>query len=225
MATTMRRCRILTVDDHPMVRIGLEQLISDQPDLEICGACESAEEALRLVETTRPDVVLLDLSLKGANGLTLIRDLRLRHRAARILVYSMHDEMLFAERAIQAGAMGYVNKQTDTDELLDAIRRVAQGGVAVSPRVAEGLLVRVAAGDLETGRDPVSSLSNREIEVFQLLGRGLTVRQIAEQLNRSVKTVETHRERIARKLNLNSSAELIRRAVEWVVEADRARHA
>lgn len=225
MPTTMRRCRILTVDDHPMVRIGLEQLISDQPDLEICGACESAEEALKLVETTRPDVVLLDLSLKGANGLTLIRDLRLRHRAARILVYSMHDEMLFAERAIQAGAMGYVNKQTDTDELLDAIRRVAQGGVAVSPRVAEGLLVRVAAGDLETGRDPVSSLSNREIEVFQLLGRGLTVRQIAEQLNRSVKTVETHRERIARKLNLNSSAELIRRAVEWVVEADRGKPA
>lgn len=221
MQAPERPYRILTVDDHPMVRMGLEQLIADEPDLEICGECESAEEALRLVETTRPDLVVLDLSLKGTHGLTLIRDIKARFRGVPILVYSMHDEMLFGERALQAGARGYVNKQADTDELLEAMRKVLQGGVAVSPQVAEGMLARVAEGGLQPGRDPVATLSNRELEVFQLLGRGLTVRQIAERLNRSMKTVETHRERIARKLHVGGSAELIRRAVEWVIESDR----
>ena len=221
METVTRRLRILTVDDHPLVRMGLGQLISDQVDLEICGECEGPDDALAMVAAVQPDVVVLDLALKNANGLTLIRDLKARHRGIRILVYSMHDEMLFAKRAIQAGAMGYVNKQADTEELLDAMRKVAQGAVAVSPRVAEGLLARVADGELDSGRDPVTTLSNRELEVFQLLGRGMTVRQIAERMHRSIKTVETHREHIAHKLDVHGSAELIRLAVEWVVEADR----
>ena len=213
METVTRRLRILTVDDHPLVRMGLGQLISDQVDLEICGECEGPDDALAMVAAVQPDVVVLDLALKNANGLTLIRDLKARHRGIRILVYSMHDEMLFAKRAIQAGAMGYVNKQADTEELLDAMRKVAQGAVAVSPRVADG--------ELDSGRDPVTTLSNRELEVFQLLGRGMTVRQIAERMHRSIKTVETHREHIAHKLDVHGSAELIRLAVEWVVEADR----
>jgi len=218
--TNARRARILIVDDHPLVRVGLAQLVSDQPDLEMCGECESAEEALRLIETAQPDVVVVDLSLKSGHGLTLIRDIRSRYKAIRVLVYSMHDELLFAERALQAGAMGYVNKQTGTEELVSAIRKVVQGSLAVSPRIAETVLSRALDGEWERPTDPVALLSNRELEVFELLGRGLAVRQIAERLHRSVKTVETHRERIMRKLRLNSAPELMRRAVEWVIEND-----
>jgi DNA-binding NarL/FixJ family response regulator len=204
-----------------MVRIGLTQIIFDEPDLELCGESKDAAGVLALIDSQQPDVVVIDISLGNSNGLTLIHDIKKTHKSLKMLVYSMHDELLFAPRAIHAGAMGYVNKNAPPTEVIDAIRKILQGRMAVSDRVAEGLLTHLAGAGAKPAQDLVALLSNRELEVFELLGRGATAREIAERLCRSVKTIETHRERIMAKLGLDSSAKLVRQAVEWVTEQDR----
>ena len=215
------RARILIVDDHPMIRAGLTQLLSAQPGLEVCGECQDAAGVLPFIDTHHPDLIVIDISLQNSSGLTLIQDIKKRHRAQKMLAYSMHDEGLFAVRAIQAGAMGYLEKSAHPRETIDAIRKVLQGHLAVSQRVTDSLVANMAAPGADSCRSRVETLSNRELEVFEFLGRGLSIREIAERLNRSVKTIESHRERILSKLGLVSSVKLVRQAVEWVTEQDR----
>jgi len=211
----MSRARVLIVDDHPVVRLGLKEMISDEPDIEVCGLAESASEALAAVEREAPDLVIVDLSLPDRNGLELIKQIRSRSNSPKILVNSMHSEKLFAQRVLKAGAQGYISKDEDTEELAKAIRKVLDGGVYLSEEMTQHLLQVTAGGDPAREDLGVDALSDRELEVFGLLGKAVTTRQIAKQLNLSVKTIETHRENIKTKLGLKNNNELIRRAVEW----------
>jgi DNA-binding NarL/FixJ family response regulator len=211
------KSRIMLVDDHPLVRRGLAEIISHEPDLEICGDAGDVQEALREVERAQPDLIVVDLTLKTGHGLELIEKLRDRNPHIKTLVSSMHDETLFAERVLRAGAMGYISKQEPPEMLLRAIRQVLRGEMYLSPRMTSRLLHGVAKGR-STSQDPVEGFSNREIEVFEMIGQGQTIQQIAMRLHLSPKTVETHREKVKQKLNLKSSAELNRRAVQWVLE-------
>jgi len=212
-----KRHRVLLVDDHPLVRRGLADVIGREPDLEVCGEAADVTEAMQAVERTDPDLVVVDLSLKSGHGIDLIEQINARSDRIKVLVSSMHDEVLFAERVLRAGAMGYVTKQESPDTLLAAIRQVLRDEVYLSPRMTNRLLHRAVSDSAAPG-NPLEALSNREIEVFEMIGQGLTTQQIARRLQLSVKTVETHREKIKQKLNLKNSAELSRRAVQWVLE-------
>jgi len=218
-SSRMKKHRVFLVDDHPLVRRGLANVITGEPDLEVCGEASDVLEALREVEKAGPDIVVVDLSLKSGHGIDLIEQLKTRDERIKTLVSSMHDEMLFAERVLRAGAMGYVSKQEPPETLLQAIRQVLRGEMYLSPRMTNRLLHRVATGTLPP-QNPIQGLSNRELEVYEMIGQGLTMQQIAAKLNLSPKTVETHREKIKQKLNLKNSAELNRRAVQWVLERE-----
>jgi DNA-binding NarL/FixJ family response regulator len=211
--------RILIVDDHAVVRHGLRELLSHEPDLEVCGEAADVQEAQRLVESLSPDMAIVDLSLKDGSGIDLIKRLHAAHPRLRVLVASMHDEGLFAERALSAGAKGYVSKHESVERMVEAIRQVLQGEVYLSPQMTARLLARgtVPAASV-TPQSPVSRLSDREIEVFEAIGRGRTTREIAETLFLSIKTIETHRENIKRKLGLANNTELIRHACRWCLE-------
>ncbi len=212
----MSKARVFIVDDHPLVREGLGARIAAQRDMEVCGEAVEAEAALAQVDAAKPDLVIVDLSLRESNGLSLIKKLMQRDAHPKILVLSAHDESVFAERALRARAQGYVNKQEAQGKVLDAIRAVLRGELYVSSDVAQRLLGR-AVGDRRTGGG-VESLSNRELEIFELIGRGNGTRAIAEQLHLSVHTIETHRENIRVKLGLRNGTELLRHAVQWVLE-------
>ena len=211
-----RPCRIVIVDDHPVVRLGLRQMLKREQDLEVCGEAEGAAEALSVIEETSPDVVVVDISLKSGSGLALVKQLAAADRSIRTLVSSMHDETLFAERALRAGAAGYINKEEAIDRMVEAIRRVRSGSIYLSQPMTDRILQSIACGDLERGRAPLEQLSDRELEVFELIGQGLTTRATADHLGLSVKTVETYRENIKNKLNLDNNNELICRAAQWV---------
>jgi DNA-binding NarL/FixJ family response regulator len=221
LTVAAEKARILIVDDHPLVRAGLRALIGGESDLEVCGEAEGIAQTLTLAQATGPRVVIIDLSLSDGSGLELIKRLHRRHPELLILVCSMHEESLFAERALRAGARGYVNKHEATDRVVEAIRQVLSGGVYLSPTMTQRLLLGVTGGTGSARTDdwpPLADLSDRELEVFGLIGAGLGTTQIAERLCLSVKTVETHREKLKRKLNLVSGAELARRAVQWQLE-------
>lgn len=209
--------RIFIVDDHPIVRDGLSELISQEPDLVVCGEAGDVPEAMRKIKESHPDVVVVDLSLRSGHGIDLIEQIKAHDGRIKMLVASVHGEELYAERALRAGADGYVNKQESTRTILEAIRQVMRGEVYLSPEMAKRLLHAVLGGEPRCD-DPVATLSNRELEVFELIGDGLTTRQIAERLHLSPKTIETHRDKIKAKLNLASGNELTRRAVQWVLE-------
>jgi DNA-binding NarL/FixJ family response regulator len=212
-----QKTRILVVDDHPIVRLGIRQMIDPYPDLEICGEAESAETALQLAARLKPDLALVDLSLTEGTALGLIGALRERAAGLRVLVLSMHDEALFAERALRAGARGYIMKQAAVEGLIAAIRHVASGQIYVSEKMTQRVLERV--GDItDPGQGPIgllASLSNRELEVFNLIGQGKSTVAIAAQLELSVKTVETYRSNIKTKLNLADANDLVRLATSW----------
>ncbi|HEX5037850.1 MAG TPA: response regulator transcription factor [bacterium] len=212
---TPERARILIVDDHPVVRQGLALLIGQQPDLSVCGEAEDAFRALSAIEALKPDLVLADVSLKGADGIELTKDIKARFPSVPVLVLSMLDESFYAERALRAGAKGYVMKQEATDKILTAIRRVLGGEVFVSDKMVSRMLQKMA-GDSAAGGSPVDLLSDREMTVFQLIGRGYSTARIAEDLHLSVKTVETHRAHIKEKLNLADAAELSGYAGQWL---------
>ncbi len=212
--------RILIVDDHPVLRKGLRCLLSGAADLEVCGEAADTGAALTEVDATHPDLVLVDISLPGASGLELIKQLAARPTPPKMLVVSMHDESLFAERALRAGAMGYVNKEEAADTIVDAIRHVLKGKVYLSQQMTERMLLQVAHSEQPQAQSPVASLSDRELEVFEHIGHGLGTREIAEQLGLSVKTIETYRENIKRKLGLDTNTELIRRAVHWLLDRE-----
>lgn len=210
--------RVLIVDDHPIVREGLASLLSKQPDFEICGEADDVPNAFRLVEGTHPDVVTVDLSLENGSGLDLIRRISELDSSIRLVVCSLFDETLYAERALQAGALGYVNKQEATRTIVQAIRTVLDGEVYLSDRMSQRLAKRLIGGRHKLERPAVDRLSDRELEVFQLIGAGLTTPEIAQKLHLGIKTIETHRRHIKEKLNLENTAQLARDAAKWVVE-------
>jgi len=210
--------KIVIVDDHPIVRAGLAALIATQSDLEVCGQAEDADTALRLIESEAPHLAVVDLSLKESNGLDLIKRLRVAFGNVRILVSSIHDEVVYAERALNAGALGYINKQEATRNMLAAIRQVLRGQVYLSPRMSECLLHRMVGSRGDEGSDAVETLSDRELEVFRMIGRGMTSGDIADRLHLSPKTVQTYRQRIKLKLGIETAAELATRASRWVLE-------
>ena len=209
--------RILIVDDHPLVRSGFAQLIGDCADLEVCGEAGNMAEALEQVATTRPDLAIIDLSLAGGSGLDLIERIRARDKNLLMLVASMHDETLYAERVLAAGARGYINKQEAQDRIIQAIRQVLDGKVYLSQQMTERMLSGMVAAPSEK-RD-IDNLSNRELQVFELIGHGVATGQIAKQLNLSTKTIETHQAHIKKKLGLGSAHELTQRAIRWVMDS------
>jgi len=207
--------KIFIVDDHPMMREGLAQLIGQANDLIVCGEADDAAQALEQIEKLKPDLALVDITLRSTSGLELIKDLRIRVPGLSILVISMHDESLYAERVLRAGGRGYVMKQEGGKKLMEAIRHVLNGKTYVSEKISAKIL------DLFSGRpaessSPVERLTDREFEVFQLIGRGLSTKEIADKLHVSAKTVEVHRVNIKTKLNVGTAPELIRFAVRWV---------
>jgi DNA-binding NarL/FixJ family response regulator len=203
------------VDDHPLVREWLTNLINQQIDLTVCGESETAPQALQAIAVAKPDVAVVDLSLKDSSGIELIKSLRESQPGVAVLVLSMHDESQYAERALRAGARGYVMKRETTRKVIEAIRRILEGRIYVSEKVAESMAGQVAHRKSSPDRSPVEQLSDRELEVFEMLGQGQGTRQIAESLRVSVKTVQAYCARIKDKLNLNSATELLREAIRW----------
>ncbi len=208
-----RAHRVLIVDDHPIVRQGLRQLIDQEEDLKVCGEAADVREAHAALQQTQPNVVVLDLSLRGSNGIDLIKDIRSKYGQLPVLVFSMHDESIYAERLLSAGANGYIMKEATADQLLAALRQVLAGELYVSKHVKTRMMERSAAGGREQTGDRTERLSNRELEILGLLGRGKTTRQVAERLSLSVKTVDSHRQRIKKKLGLQTSAQLTQFAI------------
>ncbi len=209
--------RILIVDDHPVVRAGLRAQLATEPDLEICGEAEDVAGALAQVEATQPDVAVIDISLKSGNGLDLIKRLRAHRQTVRVLVWSMYPEALYAERALRAGAQGYLHKGQAADEVLKALRAVLAGRVYLSGDLTDQMLQRFVGGQ-GVERSPAMCLSDRELEAFELMGQGLTTEQLAAKMHISPKTVETFRARIKEKLGLSNITELVQRATQWVIE-------
>jgi DNA-binding NarL/FixJ family response regulator len=210
-----KRAKVLIVDDHPAVREGLALRIEGQPDLEVCGQASDVPEALRAVPATCPDVAVVDISLKAGNGLDLIKRLKTHPHPVRILVWSMHGENLYAERALRAGAQGYITKEEATEQIIEAIRQVRDGKVYLSDKMKEQLLKRAVTNGGSPARSPVEDLSDRELEVFQMIGQGLETQSIAKKMFLSPKTVETYISRIKKKLDLATSRELLQRAAQW----------
>jgi DNA-binding NarL/FixJ family response regulator len=215
---TCRTSTVLIVDDHPFMRSGLAQMINDLPGMEVFAEAEGREDALAQLQHRQPDVAVIDISLPDGNGIELVKEIKTRWPDVKMLVSSMHDETLFADRTIRAGALGYINKSADVDTYVIALRQVRQGQVYLSDRMTNRFLVQFTARNPKPADSPVHSLSNRELEVFDLIGRSLTTKQIAARLDLSRKTVETYREHIKLKLNLSNGAELTCQAVQWVLE-------
>ena len=213
-ATTRRR--VLLIDDHPFMRAGLAQLINAQPDLEVSCEAGNPAEAFHALSKHKPDLVLSDLTMPGRSGLEFIKDLKATEPNLTVLVVSMHDEAVFAERALRAGARGYIMKEAGGDNLLTAIRQVLRGEVYVSPRMSSRILDNLSARKPRGSNSPIERLTDREFEVFQLIGQGKSTRDIAEQLHLSSKTVDVHRSHLKEKLDLRDATALIRHAVRWV---------
>ena len=214
-STARVRHQILIVDDHPIVRQGLRRLIDQERDLAVCGEAESATEAKVALRELKPDVVIVDISLKQGDGIELVKDTRTHHSKLPILVLSMHDETIYAERMLSAGANGYIMKQAASDQLLTALRRVLEGGIYVSEVVSNSMIRKLASGGAYISTNPIDRLSNRELQILHMIGRGLSTRQAADALSLSVKTVESHRQRIKRKLNIATGSQLVQYAVHW----------
>ena len=208
--------KILIVEDHPIFRMGMCELINQEKDMTVCGNVEDVPEAMSLIESEKPDLVVLDLSLKSSNGMTLIKDLSKYYKNIPVLVLSMHEESLHAERCLLAGAKGYLMKHETKDSVITAIRRLLSGRKYISQRVMDSLLDKLGEEPEKMQESPVHSLTDRELEIFQMIGKGFSSGQIAGQLNLSVKTVSAHRERIKQKLGLKTSGELVRYAVLWL---------
>jgi DNA-binding NarL/FixJ family response regulator len=206
---------VFIVDDHPLVREWLTNLIKQQADLTVCGESETAPEAFAAIGACRPDVAIVDISLKDSSGLELIKSLKESHPEVAVLVLSMHEESHYAERALRAGARGYVMKRETTKQVVEAIRRIREGKIYVSEPLAEAMTSQFVEGKRLAGGSPVEQLSDRELEVFDMLGRGIGTRQISESLRISLKTVQAYCGRIKEKLKLDSGTELLREAIRW----------
>jgi DNA-binding NarL/FixJ family response regulator len=207
--------RILVVDDHPIIRQGLALMLNREADLVVCGEAEDATGAMLVMASARPDILIVDISLNGPDGLDLLKNIRTTHPALPVLILSMHDESIYAERALRAGANGYIMKQEATEKVLVAIRRILNGEIYVSERIANKMLKLYITGATSLKNSSISDLSDRELEVFRLIGEGHGTRQIAEELHLSIKTVESYQAHIKDKLSLRSARELMQHAIQW----------
>jgi DNA-binding NarL/FixJ family response regulator len=214
--THENEAKIIIVDDHPIVRRGLIELINHENDLVVCGQAEDAPQAMKAIRTLKPHIVIVDISLKETNGVELIKDIKVQYPSLPVLALSMHDEFLYAERCLRAGAKGYIMKQQATEKVVTAIRKVLNGQVYLSDKMAAKMMCKLVGSGPEIGASPIDHLSDRELEVFLLLGQGHGTRQIAEKLHLSIKTIETYRAHIKEKLNLASATELLQYAIQWV---------
>jgi DNA-binding NarL/FixJ family response regulator len=206
---------IFVVDDHPLMRQGLAQLINSEPDLMVCGEAEDAPRALKGISITKPDLIIVDISLQGNNGIELTKSIKALYKELPIMILSMHDEHIYAQRVLRAGANAYLMKQEAPEKVIDAIRRTLKGDIYVSEKVGAQILHQIVNGRGGSG-SPIDQLSDRELEIIQLIGEGKATRDIASSLNVSVKTVESHRAHIKEKLNLKNATELVQYCVQWV---------
>jgi DNA-binding NarL/FixJ family response regulator len=216
------KTQILIVDDHPIVRQGLAALINHENDLAVCGQAEDSQQALRAIRELTPNMALVDISLKETSGLELIKNIHARHPNLPVLALSMHDETVYAERALRAGAMGYIMKQEATENVILAIRKILGGELYLSVRMTSRMVRKLVGGQTETLGSPLESLTDRELEVFHLIGQGCGTRQISERLHLSVKTIETYQAHIKAKLNLANAGELLQYAIQWVNDCSEA---
>ena len=207
--------KVLIVDDHPMICEGIAMLVEHEPDLTVVGKVASAAAALKAIEKLQPDVVVVDITLQDSSGMELIKDMRIRWPDLPALVFSMHSESFFAARVLHAGARAYVSKKEPPAKVIEAIRNVLQGGLYVSEEMTSAIVQKFVMGQSSNDRSRISGLTDREFQVFQMIGDGLQTREIAEKLHLSIKTVETHRERIKKKLNLDSATKLAKYAIQW----------
>jgi DNA-binding NarL/FixJ family response regulator len=213
----MTKKRVLIVDDHPILRKGLSMLINQEPDLTVVAEAENAQRALEVIEKHKPDMLIVDISLPGIDGIELIKTVKLSHRDLPSLVVSMHDESLFAERALRAGARGYIMKQEALEKVLVAIRRVLAGEIFVSDKITTCMLEKLVSSDDDKAvSSPIGLLSNRELTVFRMIGQGFKTSQIAEKLHLSIKTIESYRAHIKEKLKLTDGTDLLKYAIQWV---------
>jgi DNA-binding NarL/FixJ family response regulator len=219
--STARKATVLLVDDHPIVRQGLAQMLNQEPDLAVCAQAEDGAGALHAIAVHKPDIVILDISLNGPDGLSVLKDIRMTYITLPVLVLSMHDESLYAERVLRAGAKGYIMKQEATEKVLVAIRRIRAGEVYVSDRIAKRLLRQVVSNAAD-GRSPIEALTDRELAVFRLIGKGRGTREIADDLRISVKTVESYQAHIKEKLGLKNAREMAQHAFQWVTREEGA---
>jgi DNA-binding NarL/FixJ family response regulator len=208
--------RVLIVDDHPLLRKGVSQLIDQEKDLAVVGEAEDGHKAISAIETTKPDVALIDITLNGTSGIELVKNIKVRFPKLKMLVLSMHDESVYAHRALRAGASGYIMKQEGAEKVLTAMRKVLRGEVYLSERLGDRMLHTLVNGHTALPSSPVEELSDRELEVFSLIGQGHGTRPIAEKLHLSIKTIESHRAHIKEKLNLQNASELVHHAIQWV---------
>jgi DNA-binding NarL/FixJ family response regulator len=214
---TAGKKKVLVVDDHPIVRQGLTLLINQEADLEVCGVAEEMHSGLRAIQSDRPDIVILDISLTGPDGLETLKNIRINSPHLPVLILSMHDESIYAERALRAGANGYIMKQEATEKVLVALRRILSGEIYVSDRISNNMLQHYVRGANLSEHSSLAELTNRELEVFRLIGDGHGTRQIADVLHLSVKTVESYQAHIKEKLSLRSARELVQHAIQWNV--------
>jgi len=215
------KTKVLIVDDHPIIRQGLAELINNEQDLIVCGQAEDAPEALVKIKESEPDMVIVDISLKETSGMELIKDIKAKYSNLPVLVLSMHDEALYAERILRAGAKGYVMKAEATEKVIVAIRKILGGQIYVSDNMAAKMVRKLVGGGPDVGVSAIERLSDRELEVFHLIGQGYGTRQIAERLHLSIKTIETYREHIKEKLNLADASELLQYAIQWTHSKDK----
>ena len=213
--TARGRTRILLVDDHPLVRERLVEIINRETDLIVCGEAEDRHEAIAAIPAKRPDLAIIDLTLKNSDGLELIKDIRSRWPKLRMLVVSMHDESLYAERVIRSGALGYITKQEATRNILAAIRRVLEGTIYLNEKIASHIISRLTAHGSAVAATPTELLSDRELQVFDMTGQGINTSEIADRLHVAIKTIETYRARIREKLKLKNASELLQSAISW----------
>jgi DNA-binding NarL/FixJ family response regulator len=212
------KLKVFVVDDHPIVRQGLAQMINREPDLSVCGEAEEAATALQAISIEKPDILIVDISLIGPDGLELVKNIRLRYPSLPVLILSMHDESIYAERALRAGANGYIMKHEAAERVLVAVRQVLNHEIYVSERVASRMLHHYISGSPSAGQSPLADLSDRELEVFRLIGEGHSTRTIAEELHLSVKTVESYQAHIKDKLSLKNGRELVQHAIQWAMK-------
>ncbi len=205
--------RVLIVDDHPIVRQGLRRIMENEDDLTVCGDAETTPQARASIKELNPDIVITDISLTHGDGIELVRDVRAHHPQLPILVLSMHDETIYAERMLSAGANGYIMKQAASEQFLIAVRRVLEGHIYVSETVGNNMIQKFAGGTATLSTNPIDRLSNRELQIMHMIGKGMSTREMADTLHLSIKTVESHRQRIKRKLNLRTGMQLVQYAV------------
>jgi len=212
--------KVLIVDDHPIVRQGLSELIDQETDLKVSAQAENANQALNAIKETPPDIAIVDIALKETSGIELIKDIKAQYPQLPVLVLSMHDESLYAERVLRAGAKGYIMKQEATEDVITAIKKVLEGRIYLSRKMTEKMMSKLV-GRTQEPTSPVERLSDRELEVFLLIGQGHSTRQIADKLFLSIKTIETYRAHLKEKLDLESSAKLLQYAIQWVASQDK----